>query len=80
MQKERNPSVSETTEFACNSIIIIIIIDIIISIQHKKMTFNHTNEWRMYKIESVLDKETQKTLGYFKIQTDPPGQKLFLID
>ena len=36
----------------------------------KKLEFEHTNKWYMYKPESVLENETHKSLCDFEIQMD----------
>ena len=36
----------------------------------KKLKFDHTTKWYMYKLESVLEKQTHKILWSFEIQTD----------
>ena len=36
----------------------------------KKLKFDHSTEWYMYKLESVLENETYKVLCDFERQTD----------
>ena len=36
----------------------------------KRLKFNNTNKWYLPKIDSVLENDTHKILGYFEKQTD----------
>ena len=38
----------------------------------KKVKFDSTNKWCMYKPECVLENETHEILWDFEIQMDPP--------
>ena len=36
----------------------------------KKLKFDHSNEWYMHKLESILDNDTHKILWDWEIQRD----------